>query len=147
MLYFHYLKTPDKRLKTFTYMASPYLFPYLWDTFLFCPGINSATLPLAGMVAVSPWVVLSKYLLINSSRPAIEMATCCRWVIAWGGRVACVCGIMPCSCGVTPRSAVTIPPTALHRDRFANQHRYIAADLLSSSIARTQICKLLKSQF
>ena len=37
MLSYQYLKTLAKCLKTLTYIASPYLFPYLRDTFLLSP--------------------------------------------------------------------------------------------------------------
>ena len=49
--------------------------------------------------------------------------------------------------GAVVVSAPEVVSQLHHRDGFANQHIYTAADLLSSSIARTQLRKFLKSKF
>ena len=70
------LKTLAKRLKTFTYIASPYLFPYLWDTLRFlssCMVIPEA-LSLALMLGASALLAPPKCFAMNSTRVAIEMS-------------------------------------------------------------------------
>ena len=138
MSYFPFLKTLAKGLKTFTQIASPYLFSYLLGTFIFPPCIILPTLPFGLVVSACIIFAARAVAMVCALWPSRHRSACSSL-----SKLLRVKGGGPLG-GLCPRLRATAAPQGW---TCYNEYIDIATVLRSSNIATMHVRKFLKSEF